>query len=308
MMKPFVQYQYLDGEANTEKSMVQKDSKFWNEGKWRNFISPLLPEDCGELTFVDMGCNAGLFLSLAEKKGFDRVVGIDASVKAVERGLKHCDRIDGKYDIQCRHINRSLKHLPMMDYVVFVNVHYYVHVADWLNFLDTLQSRTQYCIIVTDRKVERHAVTSSHPVLIKRYFKNWKLIKRAKPIPTDGDPHPRKYLESFCFESPVIKRVPISKLSYGRHTIKDYYVEVEKGVKSIDTRYYQRLRKDRHKNWPEEKTLRFLDEKARLYEDIKNNGLQNPIIINSVYRVQDGNHRIDALKQLGYKSILARVV
>ena len=64
-MKDFKTYQYLKGEPMTNRDKTEKDSKFWNEGKWKNFIEPLLPKDCRDMTFVDVGCNAGLFLKIS---------------------------------------------------------------------------------------------------------------------------------------------------------------------------------------------------------------------------------------------------
>ena len=71
-MKSFSNYQYTGGEMN-ERDKQEVRSKFWNEGKWNNFIKPFLPKDCGEMTFIDIGCNAGLFLKMAKEFGFKRV-------------------------------------------------------------------------------------------------------------------------------------------------------------------------------------------------------------------------------------------
>ena len=79
-MKPFSKYQYLEGDENTDRSNNEKDSKFLNKGKFDTFIAPFLPEDCTDMIFVEMGCNASLFLKLAEEHGFSKVLGFDASV------------------------------------------------------------------------------------------------------------------------------------------------------------------------------------------------------------------------------------
>ena len=60
-MKQFSNYQYIDGEMS-ERDKKEEGSKFWNKGKFDNFVKPFLPEDCKNMTFIDMGCNAGVFL------------------------------------------------------------------------------------------------------------------------------------------------------------------------------------------------------------------------------------------------------
>jgi ribosomal protein L11 methylase PrmA len=55
-----------------------------------------------DMTFVDMGCNAGLFLGFAENKGFKKVIGIELDKKAVEKGKKNHN-----YDLRWDHIEES---------------------------------------------------------------------------------------------------------------------------------------------------------------------------------------------------------
>lgn len=49
-----------------------------------------------------------------------------------------------------------------------------------------------------------------------------------------------------------------------------------------------------------------MHKKAKMYEDVKKNGIKNPIIVNKHYRVLDGNHRYNILKYLGYKEAIVR--
>ena len=70
-------YQNVDGvDGAVFKDSRRTASKFWGSGKWNNFIEPLLPPE--RRTFVEIGCNAGLFLKLATDAGFTNVTGIDA--------------------------------------------------------------------------------------------------------------------------------------------------------------------------------------------------------------------------------------
>src|SRR3989344_8412572 len=98
-MKKFEEYQYLEGEPMTERDRQEIGSKFWNSGKWDNFVAPFLPQDRKELTLIDVGCNAGLFLKLAEDMGFGQVIGVDSNEGAVKRGLAWRDKNRGKYQI-----------------------------------------------------------------------------------------------------------------------------------------------------------------------------------------------------------------
>src|SRR5574343_485811 len=103
-MKPFETYQYLAGEPMTDRDKVEVGSKFWNKGKWDNFVLPIIPKDLGDLkeqTFVDMGCNAGLFLKFASEMGFGRVIGVDSNEQAVKRGEEWRDKNGGKYEFKC---------------------------------------------------------------------------------------------------------------------------------------------------------------------------------------------------------------
>ncbi|MCP3955944.1 MAG: hypothetical protein GY697_27580, partial [Desulfobacterales bacterium] len=53
------------------------ETAFYNQGKWDHFIKPLIPFSPEGKSFVECGCNAGLFLLLAAELGFDKVFGYE---------------------------------------------------------------------------------------------------------------------------------------------------------------------------------------------------------------------------------------
>jgi hypothetical protein len=184
-MKKFSEYQHLEGEPMTERDKKEANSKFWGKGKWDNFILPLLPKRCEDMTFVDMGCNAGLFLGFAENKGFKKVIGIELDKKAVEKGKKNHN-----YDLRWDHIEEA--ELPLADYVIFVNAHYYLNISDFILLLDRLRNRTRYCLIVSGDKRTYPHLASSRAKDIRGYFENWKEVDGVDQIDPTGDPSPRK--------------------------------------------------------------------------------------------------------------------
>jgi len=308
-MKPFKSYQHIPGTKMTVRDKAEVGSKFWNKGKWDNFVDPLLPEDCTDMTFIDMGCNAGLFLKLAQEKGFDKVIGVDSDKEAIERGIEWRDKIGYKYDLQHRKMERSIDKLPVADYTVFANAHYYFDIDDWLDYVDRLMSKTRYCIIVTDesRRNLLHK-TSASVSGVKDYFQSWKYEKEITTSFKE-DPRPRE-LCGLLFKSPLIQRVQIDSLDNGNHQQDGFYRQIDEGVKWSRTDYYRRMKSYRLKehNWNRERLDSFMKKKASLYSSIKKVGLMKPITVNSQNRIVDGNHRCAMFKHFGHKSILTRRV
>jgi len=287
----------------TARDRLERDSAFWNDGKWTNFVLPFLPEDCGELVFIDMGCNAGVFLNLAEEMGFGQVIGVDSNEVAVKRGLAWRDEHGKHYQI--RHEEMESCALPVADYTVLANVHYYFHIEDWLAYLDKLQYKTRYCIVVTtDRHVRQRCWPKADLVSIRRYFKGWEETGFIDELPLEGN-HARK-LWGLCFKSPFIERVPIDSLDCGNHVQDKFYAELDAGKDFKRTRYY-RILKPYRKNWSEEKLDNWVRALIATYEDVKKNGLINPLIVSDDL-VLDGNHRYRMMKHLGHKSVLVRKI
>jgi hypothetical protein len=318
-MKKFSEYQHLEGEPMTSRDKKEANSKFWGKGKWDNFILPLLPKRCEDMTFVDMGCNAGLFLGLADKKGFRRSIGVDSNWEAIERGLKYRKKIISSSDLKLGNYELRFGEiqdvdLPLADYVVFVNSHYYLNISDFTFLLDRLRNRTRYCLIVSGDKQTYPHIASSKAKDIRNYFEDWKEVDGIGEISREGDSSPRK-LWTLAFQSPSLKRVSMKGLDCGNYVQSSFYQQLDAGVDYKKTKYYKIIRGYRLKKnpeslsvWTEDQLHIFFEGKISLYKSIKEDGLENPIIVNSVGKILDGNHRYMILKHLGHRTILIREV
>ncbi|MDP1729044.1 MAG: hypothetical protein Q8L27_02465 [archaeon] len=306
-MKPYEVYQYLEGEKMTERDKKEINSKFWNKGKWDNFVVPFLPEDCKELSLVDMGCNAGLFLKLAEDKGFRDIIGVDSNLGAIERGLAWRDKNGSKYKMFNLEINNCIDELPVVDYTVLANAHYYFTINDFIYYLDELQYKTRYCIVVTDHKNHLNRCWARADIeSIRGYFKNWEEIGFIDEIDGTNDLAPRK-LRSLCFKSKFTDKLPIKDLDSSNHVQDQFYAELDKGTDFKNTRYYGIIKKYRV-NWSQEKLDEWFKERIKVYEAIKKDGLKKTIMIDSNNMILDGNHRYGMIRNLGYKNIFVRKV
>lgn len=305
-MKSFGIYQYVGGPM-TERDSREVNSRFWNKGKWDTFVEPFLPLDCKEMTLVDMGCNAGLFLKLAEDKGFGTVIGVEPDKEAFARALKYREENGGQYDLQRRKLENSIKHLPVADFTILANVHYYIGISEWLEYVHQLALKSRFCIIVSGNKRPFTHLAGSTLKELRDYFRDWTETGLIHNVPTEGDPAPRN-LFSVCFESPLVQRERIDGLDNGNNQQDGFYEELDKGVDPLRTRYWVRMRTYRMKEhgWERERVEEEVLSKARLYEDVKKNGLMKPVVVRSYDRIVDGNHRASIMEHLGYETILTR--
>jgi len=310
-MKKFSEYQHLEGELiGREKKEV--DSKFWGKGKWDNFVLPLLPKRCEDMVLADMGCNAGLFLKFAEVKGFNRVLGIDSDSDAVHKGLDYKKRKGYKYEMRFGEMSDA--DFPLADYTIFVNAHYYLNISEFVLLLDKLRNRTRYCLIVSGDKQTYPHIASSRANDIRNYFEDWKEVDGVYAIDGSNDPSPRN-LWTLAFQSPTLKRVSMKGLDCGNYVQSSFYQQLDDGMDYKKTKYYKIIRAYRlNKNpeslsiWTEDQLHEFFERKIDLYEDIKARGLMQPIIVNSIGKILDGNHRFMMLKHLGHRTILIREI
>lgn len=300
-MKPYETYQYLEGTQRTKRDMEEIGSDFWNEGKFNNFVRPFLKETG---TLVDMGCNAGLHLKMAEDMGF-RAIGVDSNRTSIERGRKWRDSHGYKYRMIHEKMEDVIDQLPIVDYTVFINAHYYMTVNDFLDYLDKLQYKTRYCIIVTDEKNHINRCWASADITtIRSYFRHWKEVGSVGILPQKGK-HARK-LQSICFKSDI-ELYPIDKLDSSNHVQDEFCGELDEGKHYKDTKYYYIMKRYR-KKWSEERLHKWFEKRVDTYNDIKENGLREPIIVDQKDEILDGNHRYAAIRNLGFSKIYIRRV
>lgn len=326
-MKPFETYQHVEGTPMTERDKEQIDNQSWGKGKWDNFVRPFLPKaetiepkvkgmsvttsapDCSEMTFVDMGCNAGLFLKYADNMGFGRIIGVDSNDGAVERGQEYLGKIKGNYAIINERMEDCIDSLPVADYTVLANAHYYYNVADWLKYLDRLQYKTINCIIVTAKKRENQCNAGSSIEEVINYFRGGWEYKGRKDTRKTGAARERT-LWGLHFKS-KLERVPIDSLDNGNSQQRGFWAEMDEGKLFTDTEYYRRFLDYRvtKGKWTVEQLDEYFEEYVALYKDIVERGMLEPIIVKqSNMRIVDGNHRHDILRHLGHESIIVRWV
>ena len=311
----------------------RKNSKFCNEGKWDNFVDPLLPNPCFDMAFVEMGCNAGLFLKMAKEKGFHTVVGVDMVGANCDAAVKYRDSLGMDYKVLNRtlgnyivgtskggiainpnsvdYVEFNFDEIPVADVTLLANFHYHLDINTFLMYLDRLRYKTRYCIVVSAKV--RSAHWKAHPDMnsLRVYFKEWEEVGSVYPPSTEGDPHKREMF-SMLFKSPVLGRVDIDTVHGrgGENATRD--IELAEMVRDcdfdlipMDTSYYKNQLKLRSK-WSQEEVDAFVGEKINLLYDVKRNGMREPLLVRSDNMIIDGGHRLLMYKVLGRQGVIVR--
>lgn len=320
-------YQYLEvnGEPFTRPRPERTHSRFWNQGKWDNFIKPLLPEDPTDMTLVEMGANVGLFLKLAKDYGFRNVIGIEKDKTPVKIGNRYRDTIGYDYTLLKRSMGGKfgelgsfdIDELPAADITLMSTFHYHIDINAWYKYLERLRTKTCYALLVSVPDSPRYAWrVNGHLGYLKKYFDGWELVKMIDDVPEEGDSSPRK-LFSVLFKSPCLRRVNIEKVqlrqgnretSFGHLAIRDLTERVIAGddIDIVDTEFYREWKR-RKPRWAERTTRVFCQGKLDLVRGIVKDGLKDPILVQKdTLKLADGSHRIEVMDVLGYKTIIAR--
>ena len=316
-------YQNIPLAGTVSQNSNRENSKFWNEGKWNNFIAPLLPEDCTDQTFVEMGCNAGLFLKLAEDRGYRNVVGIEKDRTPVKEGLRYRDSIGYNYKILKRTLggkfgengNFNIDELPVADITVMSTFHYYIHINSWIKYLDRLKTKSIYCLLVSRPRMKRlHWMAYSSHEALKEYFADWEEVGLINPISRKGDPAPR-VLFSVLFKQSILERILIDDIIIRDKVDDTMYLAMRNLAKqvinnrNIDpfmTDYYNAWEQRKKGRWSIKQIRKFVQDKFNMMIDVMDNGIKDPLIIQSDGKLSDGGHRLEILRALNYKSVIVR--
>jgi len=314
----------IDGEDLPAEYSNRKNSNFFNEGKWRNFIEPLLPKDrLEDRTFVEIGCNAGLYLKMATEYGFRNVWGVEKDIETFEAAKLYRDSYNMKYKILNRTVGENFDwdELPVADVVLLSNMHYYIHMEHFIPFLDRLYHKTIYCIVVSRhmrKKKHGHPLPEIEP--IRLMFKEWDTMRvlRTSSQMKAGDPHPRD-VHSLLFRSEL-----------QRQTIKDYTVRTQKYIKQqeyidmvnagesltfegTENWHYWKQRKQESKSkpedmWTDEQIKEHLQRRYGLVKSMIEDGMREAVLVGPDRIGIDGGNRAQILKLLGYNSIIVRMI
>ena len=318
-------YQTLDitGPDVVYEDPLRQFSKFWNEGKFHNFIEPLLPE--ARQVFIEIGCNAGLFLKMAKDAGFDRVVGVEGNGQIFQQANRYRDNVNGDWTLVGQKVGHNFTPdtLPLADVVLISNMHYYLPVGVFSKLVDALRPRCRYCIVVSARAKRRSGKATWELPAVKGYFREWPLLETINNIEHEGDPGPRPEMYGALFQGGLSSvdvegfykrwwqaaKSPGHKSHELAPSMNDFYCRVlnNEDFDYADTLFYKFWRK-RAPRKSEEWTLRQLDYKARLALDILEHGMKEPIYFTEQMKLLDGIHRLTIAHLLGHEHILARIL
>jgi SAM-dependent methyltransferase len=315
-------YQNVDPDKFDLEIPERAKSKFWNEGRWKNFIEPLLPKDCSQKTFLEIGCNAGMYLKLAVDKGFARVVGTEKDPKSVEQAEYYRKKNGRNYKIIRQRTgvwNCKYDLLPMADVVLMSCVHYHMRPVELIEMLDHLRTHAYQVILVSiedvkQRKVNR--VPGSEETAMK-YFIEWERVKTVK-IKADDDPTPRpmfsmllksklRHYRIYDLLNPAYYNKKLRIFEYCDAFSKFAERIIRKNYEYKDTEFYRLYVEGRRKKLGMARKKR-IKKLITMIEDVYENGMKKPLLVNRLGHLLDGSHRVILLQHLGFKEVLCREV
>lgn len=300
----------------------RKESKFWNEGKWDNFIKPLLPQE--RRTFIDIGCNAGLFLKMAMDEGFTDVYGVESSAHVMEQAERFREHNGYPYKLIHQTVGKNfdLDQLPLADVVLLSNTHYYISIPAFADLVDRLKSKTVYCIVVSGKAGGWSGCPRHHFFSTRGYFSGWQTARTIEGLEEEGDPAPRRQMWGALFKGSLdvcsIERKcdewyetalksKLSKHSELPSALEEFFKKVVSGEefdfeKTLFYKYWRKREPSKSPEWVQKKLVY----KKNLARDIQENGMKEPVYFDWRGKILDGAHRLMIAKVLGYEHVIIR--
>lgn len=318
-------YQHIDipGKELSYEGGDRRNSKFWNEGKWNNFINPLIPEKSLDLPFLEIGSNSGLFLKMAEEKGFRHVYGVERQEDRQTTSDWYKESTNSKFKVikESMDANFDWKKLPRMGVTLISNTHYYMPINDFAETVNSLRNRTAYCIIVSADGKTREGRANHDINSIRGYFNDWEEVGVIENIGTDGDPSPREGMYAIIFKSNLelysvdewqagwpqrARRMDQYKYNALFPATEEFYNKIvsKEDFKIEDTSLY-----DYYSNRKSsDRSLKYLQYKKELAEDVIENGIMDLIYLDSDGRLKDGISRLSIARALNYKNVIIKKI
>ena len=314
----------IDGLDVVFEDINRKDSKFWNEGKWNNFVKPLLPKE--QNTFLEIGCNAGLFLKMAADEGFRNIIGVEQSSSIMKQAELFKESNNADYKLIQQHVGSSfdLDQIPLSDVVLISNAHYYLTIPAFAKLVDDLRNHSLYCIIVSARAKRRSGKALWNLDSVRGYFRDWQEITTIENLDDESDISYRPQMYSVLFKGNLVALDVNSfydtwaeaarSWKHRSHdlppALEDFYSRVLSGesldpIEDLLIYKYWRKRKPNDPGW----ALKWIARKEILAKDIQENGIKIPIyFIKDRQHLRDGLSRICIAKLLGQKHILGKLI
>jgi hypothetical protein len=117
------------------------------------------------------------------------------------------------------------------------------------------------------------------------------------------------------YKSPLLERVKIKDIPLRESQDNAMYLAmkdlaeqaaINDSIDPFDTEYYRKWVDRKAGRWSGKKIKQFVKGKYDMMMDIKNNGMKDPLIINTDGKLSDGGHRLVILEALGYESAIVR--
>ena len=326
-MKKMYQYIDLPGKKLQREGSDRDKSKFWNIGKWNIFIKPLIPEDCGDLPFLEIGSNSGLFLKMAEDLGFRKVIGVEMDPDRVRTSNLYRKSVDGKFHVIHQEMDASFdwSKIPRLGLTLISNTHYYMGVNDFAETINSLRNRSLYCLIVSVNGRKRSGRAGFEKKDVRGFFKDWTEVDIIENVSTENDPSPREGMFGILFKS-NLDSISVDEFYKresdicGRHqeyrhtalypALEEFYGKAVTGAE-FDHRtiviagtklyeYYMRTMKS------PELAMEYLVYKYKLAREIKKDDIKYLIYLHKNDIIADGISRLSVAKALGYKRVIIK--